>query len=63
MTRIIYRCETSNNELEILTFDDFIELTIDTGKNIYHVHLTLKDSKKLMEDIHQKIIQIEGGKK
>lgn len=62
MTRQQFLCETTENELEVLTFDNFIEISIDTGKEIYAVHLTINDAERFMDAIHNKIIQIEGGK-
>jgi len=65
MTEIKFFCETTSNELQVLQFDDFIEISIDTnqvGYNIPAVHLTIKDAELLMDELHRVISQIEGGK-
>jgi len=64
MTEIKFFCETTSNELQVLQFDDFIEISIDTnqvGYNIPAVHLTIKDAELLMDELHRVISQIEGG--
>jgi len=69
MTETKFFCETTSNELQVLQFDDFIEISIDT--NIYSnpndckiksVHLTIKDAEMLMDELHKVISKIEGGK-
>jgi len=66
MTEIKFFCETTSNELQVLQFDDFIEISIDTnsiGFNIPAVHLTIKDAELLMDELHSAIIKVEKYQK
>ncbi len=59
MVEIKFICETSNNFLSLETFDDYVEIAIDTGKDIYAVHLTTKDSEQLIDELRKIIHKIK----
>jgi hypothetical protein len=66
MTETKFICETTGNLLEVNQFDNFIEISIDTKfKHIppLAVHLTIDDSEKLIDELHNFIMKIEGGNK
>jgi hypothetical protein len=65
MTETKFISETSENELQVFQFDNFIEISIDELSSEYNmpaVHLTIKDAELLMNELHKVISQIEGGK-
>lgn len=59
MVEIKFICETSNNFLSLETFDNYVEIAIDTGKDIYAVHLTVKDSQQFIDELRKIIDKIK----
>ena len=64
MTETKFISETSENELQVFQFDNFIEISICNNIidcDIQAVHLTINDAELLMDELHKVISKIEGG--
>ena len=64
MTTKTFSCEENSNvELNVFQFDEYVEISItNENQKINFVHLTKRDAEQLMDELHNTLIKIEGGK-
>ena len=64
MTTKTFSCEENSNvELNVFQFDEYVEISIiNENRKINFVHLTKRDAEQLMDELHNTLIKIEGGK-